>query len=174
MISHTNRKNTERVATIEFISARRGIWNNAGTRFDYDSSSSSLIPAYGKRVRRRRRPEIASCGFGFIKDRPAGFGLLDAVILRSCRSSSPVCASVCQSRRCASNAPSLDRARESSLLLGSHESRWRRRARKAPYLIDIPGNSRWSALFYKRLYMIPTNWPLPDFDGKKSWMVSRV
>lgn len=25
-------------------------------------------------VRRRRRPEIASCGFGFIKDWPAGFG----------------------------------------------------------------------------------------------------
>lgn len=44
------------------IAQRRGIWNNAGTRFDYDSSSSSFIPAYGKRVRRRRRPEIASCG----------------------------------------------------------------------------------------------------------------
>lgn len=69
--------------------------------------SSSLIPVYRKRIKRRRL-EIASCGFGFIKDRLAESrptwrsDLVD--------SPSPVRASVCQSRRCVSSTSFLGRA----------------------------------------------------------------
>lgn len=120
----------------------------------------SLIPTYRKRI----REEAAwNCQLWLrIYKGPAGRVQID-IAIRSCRFSKPgLCASVCQSCRCASSTSSLGRA---GACCCSVPMKLLTAACISLVFRATPGGR--SALFYERLYMISTNWPLPDFSVKK-------
>jgi len=148
------------------VAQQRDIWNNTSTRFDYDSAVHLSFPPTGS-ASERRRLEIASCGFGFIKDRLAEFrptwrsDLVDFL--------SPVC--MCVNRVAVFLAYRSSAEREPAAARFPW-SCWRRSAVCISLVFRAtPGGG--SALFYERLYMISTNWPLPDFDAKKERVAGR-